>query len=305
MARYNRALLIYNGNAGQKDIEKRLGACIPVLSRDINELILLKTLEPGHAEQLCKTYGERSDLVIILGGDGTVHEVINGLAGLEKRPIIGILPGGTCNDFSRTLNMPQDIQRAAEDLLAGKPVPIDVLEINGHYALNFWGTGLVTETSNNIKESEKQLFGKASYYLSAMRTMRQMEPFRYHINCNGKTLEGEAVMILVANGKFIGTNQLPFRNIHIDDGEANLFIIRNTNMGLIKDILTRDITVMDENDTSGEVLHSLGSEITISTDQRMEADTDGEVYLKTPAVVKVLKHHILAITPDVDESIIL
>jgi diacylglycerol kinase (ATP) len=301
MARYNRGLLIYNGNAGPKDIEKSLGECIPVLSREINELILLKTSEPGHAERFCMEYGETADLVIVLGGDGTVHESINGLARLEKRPILAILPGGTCNDFSRTLNMPQTIRQAAEMIITGIEVPVDVMEINGHYALNFWGTGLVTEASNNIKESEKQWFGKVGYYLSALRTMKQMETFCYQIDCDGEILEGEAVMILVANGRFIGTNQLPFSNIHANDGQANVFIIKNTNLGLIKEILTSDVTAGDD-DASGEVIHCMGSEIRISTDQVMEADTDGEVYLKTPAMVRVLKHHILALIPK-DDSV--
>lgn len=296
MAKYKRAVLIYNGNAGQKDIRKALGECIPILSPAIEELLLLKTEGPGHAQELCSQYGESVELAIILGGDGTVHEGINGLCPLEKRPMLAILPGGTCNDFARTLGIPQDIQKAAEAIISGTRVPIDAMEINGQYALNFLGVGLVTEASNNIKDSEKALLGKVSYYLSAMRTMREMEPFRYTIDCDGERFEGEAVMALAANGRFIGTNQLPFQNIEVDDGKVNVFIIKNTNLALVKEILAKDVT-LDDGDSATELFHCSGEQIEISTSEVMEADTDGEVYLQTPVAISVLKHHLSAIAP--------
>ncbi|WP_192894808.1 diacylglycerol/lipid kinase family protein [Neobacillus notoginsengisoli] len=295
MARFKHAIFIYNANAGQKDISRTLRICVPILSSAIDELLLLKTDRPGHAQLLCSEYGEHTDLVVILGGDGTVHECVNGLASLAKRPAIAILPGGTCNDISRTLNMPQDIRQAAETVVSGKLVPLDAMDINGHCALNFWGVGLVTEVSNNIKDSEKALLGKVSYYLSAIRTMREMEPFSYTVQCDGKLYEGEAVMVLAANGRYIGTNELPFRNIHADDGKANVFIIKNTNLALMKEVFTLDITL--EEDSASEVLHCSGSEIVIQTESKMEADMDGEVYLETPAHIRVLKHHFFAIVP--------
>lgn len=295
MARFKKAIVIYNGNAGQKDITRTLGICVPILSTAIEELVLLKTEGPGHARRICAEYGEQTDLVVILGGDGTVHECINGLASLEKRPAIAVLPGGTCNDISRTLKMPQDLQGAAEAVVSGNLVPLDAMRINGRYALNFWGVGLVTEASNNIKGSEKALLGKVSYYLSAVRTMREMDPFYYTIDCDGETYEGEAVMILAANGHYIGTNELPFHNIRADDGLANVFIVKNTNLALLKEILTTDVTAEEK---ANEILHCSGKDITIKTEETMEADMDGEVYLETPAHIQVLRHHFLAVTPE-------
>jgi len=295
VARYKKAIVIYNGNAGQKDIAKTLGICVPILSTAIEELLILKTEGPGHARRICAEYGEQTDLVVMLGGDGTVHECINGLAPLDKRPAIAVLPGGTCNDVSRTLNMPQDLQGAAETVVSGNLVPLDAMRINGRYALNFWGVGLVTEASNNIKGSEKALLGKVSYYLSAIRSMREMDPFFYEIDCDGEMYEGEAVMILAANGRYIGTNELPFHNIHVDDGQANVFIVKNTNLSLLKEILTTDVTAEEK---ANEILHCSGKDITIQTEEAMEADMDGEVYLETPAHIQVLRHHFLAVTPE-------
>lgn len=299
MKQYQRSMLIYNGNAGQGDLEKTLSACVPTLLAQLPHLLILQTTEKNEAKRLCEQYGAEMDLVIVLGGDGTLHECVNGLASLEKRPVIALLPGGTCNDFSRALGMSQNLKKAAEEILSGEVVPVDVMQVNESFFLNFWGIGLVAETSTNIDDAEKALWGKMSYYLSAIRTIRQMDPFSYSIQCDGERIEGEAVMILVSNGNFIGAKGLPFNGIRYDDGVANLFIIKNTNLTLLKELLLTDVTA-DDDSLANEVLHFSGKELIVETDTAMTADTDGEVYMKTPAIIKAKKHHLRMIKPVVE-----
>ncbi|MCP1156399.1 diacylglycerol/lipid kinase family protein [Bacillus infantis] len=289
---FKKGMLVYNGNAGQKNMEKSLAACVPILSAELDSLVLLPTKREGHARELCREYGSEVDVVFILGGDGTVHECINGLAPLETRPAIGILPGGTCNDFSRTLNIPQNIRDAALSMVAGEMERVDVMQANEDYFLNFWGIGLVAEASENIKATEKNLFGRISYFLSALRTIKEMEPFQASIIIDGKEIEEDAVMILLANGQYIGTNALPFRNLEYNDGLADLFIIKDANLSLMKQALTEDSMEANEN-----ILHYKGKEILVSTDKRMEADMDGEVYSATPCRISVHEGHLQMIKP--------
>ncbi|MCY9389815.1 acylglycerol kinase family protein, partial [Bacillus haynesii] len=72
------------------------------------------TRKKRDAFEFCREIGEDIGQLFILGGDGTVHECINGISRLQTKPDIGILPGGTCNDFSRALRIPQNIEKAAE-----------------------------------------------------------------------------------------------------------------------------------------------------------------------------------------------
>ncbi len=83
MVMYNHALFIYNQTAGQADTEKALAAVLPEISIHVKELHVIQTERVGETTKLCREWGERIDLVIVLGGDGTVHEAINGLAELE------------------------------------------------------------------------------------------------------------------------------------------------------------------------------------------------------------------------------
>ncbi|MCA1041695.1 YegS/Rv2252/BmrU family lipid kinase [Bacillus infantis] len=289
---FRKGMLVYNGNAGQKNIEKSLAACVPILSAELDSLVLLPTKREGHARELCREYGSEVDVVFILGGDGTVHECINGLAPLETRPAIGILPGGTCNDFSRTLNIPQNIRNAALSMVAGEMKPVDVMQANEDYFLNFWGIGLVAEASENIKATEKKLFGRISYFLSTLRTIKEMEPFHASLIVDGTEIEEDAVMILLANGHYIGTNELPFRNLDYNDGLADIFIVKDANLALMKEALTEDSIEDNEN-----ILHYKGKEIQVRADKRMEADMDGEVYSATPCQIRVHQAHVQMIKP--------
>ncbi|GAE06698.1 iron (III) dicitrate transport system [Paenibacillus sp. JCM 10914] len=83
--KFNRALLLYNRNAGQQEIVQQLAAIIPILAGEIKELVLYQTTEPGEGEQVCRDRGERFELILIMGGDGSVHECVNGIVMLELR----------------------------------------------------------------------------------------------------------------------------------------------------------------------------------------------------------------------------
>lgn len=117
------------------------------------------------------------------------------------------LARGTCNDFSRTLNIQQNLQKAAKELVSnGEEEAVDIVQTDSAYFLNFWGIGIVAETSNNIREEEKNVLGKASYVLSAIRTIQNTEPKELVMNIDGKEIREKAVLAIVVNGNYIGGN---------------------------------------------------------------------------------------------------
>jgi diacylglycerol kinase (ATP) len=290
--KWKKGMLIYNTNAGKGKVEKNLANCLPVLATNLERLLVLQTFEPGDALRLCLQFGEDMDVAFILGGDGTVHECINGLSQLKNRPVVGILPAGTCNDFSRTLGIPQNLSKAAETMVSGKVKDIDVAKTGENYFLNFWGIGLITETSNNIDPGEKNFLGKVSYLLSAARTIGNNEPFSFRMVYDNQTLEDEAVMVLVVNGNHIGANRLPFPLISAEDGLLDVIIIKHSNLIVFKEILELKRTFSESLDPESGVMYLQAKSISIETPQKLQADTDGEIYLHTPAEIIVLKSHL-------------
>ncbi|TFD98305.1 diacylglycerol kinase family protein [Jeotgalibacillus sp. R-1-5s-1] len=275
---YQKAMLIYKGSAGEKEIEKLISQTAGVLAASIPALSLYQTQKPGDAERFCRQHGEEVDLVVIMGGDGTVHECVNGLAPLDKRPVIGIIPAGTCNDFARSLNIPLNIKRAAELIVhGGTEKPVDLVESNGRYFSNFWGTGLIAEASQNINDDSKNVFGRISYYVSAIKSLSGQEDFHYQLEVDQKVVEGEAVMLLVMNGKSIGATEFPLASIDLHDGLMDLLILKESGFPLFKEILAAKAMV-DWDTSNSDILHYQCKELTVSLGKSQVIDMDGEHY---------------------------
>ncbi|MFI2857208.1 diacylglycerol/lipid kinase family protein [Paenibacillus sp. JSM ZJ436] len=283
---YNRAMLIYNGKAGQQDWAGLLGSVSAIIAPAVRELLLYQTLKPGDGEQVCRERGEEFDLVFIMGGDGTVHECINGLARLQAPPLIGIIPAGTCNDFARSLNLPPDPLLAAQQLLQGRHRYVDLGVAGDRVFTNFYGIGLITEASDNISSGLKGALGKISYFISTLQTVRSAEPFRYRLEWEGGTLEDEAVMIYVSNGRFLGTQPLPFPNNALEDGKLDVMVIREAGLPLLKELLSRK-NQEDWQPGDESISYFQASSLELSTAHPMKADMDGEKYLDTPATLQV------------------
>ncbi len=284
--RWEKAMLVYNSKAG-KEKAGQLGDVVEALAAEVGELTLVQTVEPGDGEKICRERGGDHDLLLLLGGDGTVHECINGAAAAERAPDIAVLPGGTCNDFARTLHLPLQVGRAAEEVLAGRLKDTDLGRVNGRVFTNFVGIGLITDTSENIDADQKEKMGKLSYFLSTLRTLRQAEPFAFRLKHDAGTINSEAVMILVANGRSLGTAKLPFSGEGVQDGLLDVLIVREAGLSLAWQVINGgDLT--DYRASGGVIEYLQTTSLRVETDEPKRIDSDGEVYLETPADISVM-----------------
>ncbi|WP_246569614.1 diacylglycerol/lipid kinase family protein [Lentibacillus saliphilus] len=290
MYQYETALLIYNGNAGHADTEQKLAQTLPILSLAIKALTIIQTETIEDLNEICVEWAAKVELFIILGGDGTVHACVNALAALQTRPTLAILPGGTSNDFSRTLGIPQQLRAAAEAIRDGEEIAVDAGKADSHYFLNFWGIGLVTDTSQNVDPEQKQSLGVLSYMMSTLKTLGSAEPFLYKMTIEGKTYEGEAVLVFVLNGRFIGTRELPMSTLSARDGKLNVLIVKRSNLASFRELMAMKNPATND-DTFEEVEHYHATALTITTSPKKEVDMDGELYQTTPSDISILPHH--------------
>lgn len=285
---YKRALILYNDQAGQNEAVKNLEIIINIFAPKIPEIILRRTEKKGDGERICREEGESVDLVCILGGDGTVHECINGLAELERPPHAAVLPGGTCNDFLRSLGVPQNMKQAVQAVFSGKVEAVDVVKVNERWFTNFLGIGLITETSENINDNLKEVFGKISYFISALQTMNTIEPFPFKLTADNHVIEDEGVMILVANGRFIGTSELPVSSISLQDGMLDVFILKQAGIPLVRSVLqTKGLSEWNPDPAEFEYIRTSG--LSLETSAPAKIDMDGEIYMETPVRIELAK----------------
>lgn len=284
---YDKALLIYNDNAGQGEVEKIFEVILPILSKEINNLMLSKTKKEGDAELIAKQFGESYDIIISLGGDGTLHEIINGIAELELPPIIGILPAGTLNDFARSLNIPLDLSVAANNILKGKTQLINIGKVNNRYFTNFVGVGLITDIAENINSNVKDMMGRISYYTSTIKSIGEKEDFEFVLKTENEKITDTAGMIIVLNGYYAGSTLVPVKNVNLQDDLFDIFIVYDAGFSLLMKYLIQKENFKDRV-SNDEIIHLQAKEIIIETNDKMRIDTDGEIYLNTPINIEVL-----------------
>ncbi|MFS0562517.1 YegS/Rv2252/BmrU family lipid kinase [Terribacillus sp. 179-K 1B1 HS] len=291
MQTFKRAVYLVNGNMDNDEIERELGQTLPKLAASIKQLQVIQTEDLEELVSCSREVAEDIDLLIIHGGDGTIHQVINSIAPLPKRPTVAIIPGGTCNDFSRMLGLPQNLRKAAAAITGGKTASIDIGQYGDSYFLNFWGVGLIADASNNIDENQKDRLGVISYFISTLRTVNQAEPFLYELEIDGQKKDGEAVMILVMNGRFIGTREFAGSDIRPDDGKLHVIFVKNSNLTSFKEILQIKQDKTDLSDLT-EVGILDAEKIRFLSPAGKPIDMDGEVYKDTPGEVKILPGHL-------------
>ena len=185
------------------------------------------TQYPGHATELAATAAAQGiDTVIVIGGDGTVNEVINGLltSGRNDVPGIGIIPAGSSNDFAKSLGIPQHLQEACEAIVRGRVREVDVGQAGPHYFCSASCLGYFAEVAAKSLEMKK-LRGSLRYVIPALGVIRNMtEGWEMTVQADGKVFHGTYAVLLVANApRFGGLTMLP--GAQPDDGLLDCLLV--------------------------------------------------------------------------------
>ncbi|SFS65882.1 diacylglycerol/lipid kinase family protein [Marininema halotolerans] len=297
-----RVALILNPSAGQGQLIELLDTILAQLQEHFEQVSLYKTTQPGDGAKKVAEIAQDVDVIIAAGGDGTVHELVNAVCALDKRPTFAILPGGTCNDFCRAIGISQDPLVALEQILRKKSLQVDVGHSSqGRYFLNFWGIGLITQVSENISNEQKERLGRLAYYFSAAQNI--LDPTPFHLKATiGQTIqfEGNATMIIIGNGSFIGGVQGFFPHSRINDHRLDVLIVKENSLASIWSMLLSNWKNDWPESEHLQYFHTDKLSITTSPDQSI--DCDGEKEGTTPVDIQVLPHHLTVLVGDMEEE---
>lgn len=289
---YEHGVLFYHQHSGLNKIHEGLGEVTVALTQLCKRFTIQLSENEGDIEKYCQRIQDQNncediDVLFILGGDGTVNELINGVLKYDLNLPVGIIPGGTFNDFAKTLNLSTKAGPASQDLLLASPQKYDVMKVEDQYVLNFAGIGLMVQNAENVQGKSKDLFGKLSYITSTLKTLSNPKPFNYTLDIDGQTYTGETSMLLFANGRFIGGGKIPLMEMSPSDGELNTFIFNNYSMSILKDIFSlRDSMMWSE--ISDNIEHIPSRHIHVQTEPSMRVDIDGEIALDTPVDIEII-----------------
>ncbi|WP_456113869.1 diacylglycerol/lipid kinase family protein [Streptococcus sp.] len=230
---------------------------------------------------------ERYESILVFGGDGTVNEVISGIAERDYIPKLGIIPGGTGNLITKLLEINQDIDGAIEDLDFNLTDKIDIGKANGHYFGYIFSIGSLPEAIHNVEIEDKTKFGILAYAVNTMKSVMTDQVFNIKVETENGNYLGEASHVLVLLTNYFADKKIFEEN---KDGYANILILKDASifskLSLIPDLLKGDL-VENEN-----IEYIKARTIKISSDIELESDVDGDKSDNLPVDIKVLGQHI-------------
>ena len=230
---------------------------------------------------------ERYDAVLVFGGDGTVNEVISGIAEKDYIPKLAIIPGGTGNLITKLLEINQDIDGAIDELDFNSTNKIDIGKSNGHYFGYIFSIGSLPEAIHNVGIEDKTKFGMLAYAINTMKSVVTDQAFNITVETENGNYIGPASHVLV-----LLTNYFADKKIFDEDkdGYANILILKDasilTKLSVIPDLLKGDVVVNDN------IEYMKARHIKISSDSELETDVDGDKSDDLPVEIKVLGQHI-------------
>lgn len=293
-----KAMVIINPTSGgeqalnyKEKIENKAKKYFEIVETRITE----KALDATHfAEEAAK---EKYEAVIVFGGDGTVNEVISGIAEKEYIPKLGIIPGGTGNLITKLVQIDQDIDKAIESLDFNLTNKIDIGKANEHYFGYIFSVGSLPEAIHNVEIEDKTKFGMFAYAINTVKSVIRDEVFNIKVETENGNYEGEASQVLVLLSNYFSDKKIFDEN---KVGYANILILKDASifskLSLIPDLLKGDVV---ENDS---IEYIKAKTIKISSDIEIESDIDGDQSDDLPVEIKVLGNHIEIYSYPIEEE---
>ncbi len=255
----------------------------------------------GHACAIARERGADYDLVVAAGGDGTVHEVLNGLMALDPsvRPALGVLPTGSGNDTRRTLGIPTDLTQAALVLATGERRRFDVGLCNGSYFNNSFAAGLDAKvTAKAVEYKVTKNRSGLWLYLSALLHVlfSELDSFRMRIAFDGRPAQDhDTLIIAVTQGPTYGGGFLITPDAVADDGLFDVCMIDP--LSLPEALVRLPAVVLGKHTRMKPVHMSRCASLIIESDGPVPAQIDGEVLLENRYEISMLPGAIECVVP--------
>ena len=238
------------------------------------------------------------DLVVAVGGDGTVLQVATAMAGSTVP--LAIVPTGTGNLLAGNLDIPSDMAAAIHTAIAGRALTIDVGQVRiGHKRRAFTvacGVGFDADVMERTDSEEKGRWGKLAYLANALRESGNIGNVMHKITLDGKCTMTEAAQVLVANQGRIGPG-LEARGVSATDGLLDVYIVRAS--GPLPALVAgwEALRTTESEKETGRVLRTQARTVEIETEPRRRVEIDGSAMGWTPLKASILPLSLTVMVP--------
>lgn len=278
-----RALVVYNNYSGRSNIPKKLEYICATLKTKYDIVECFKSTHPHSITEHIVSCGFFYDLILVVGGDGSVHEVINGIMRLRNRPTLAYIPAGTCNDAATTLGLRKNLKRTMRKILECKTSKIDVFKINEDYFIYGLAAGCLTEISYDASHKIKKNIGKFAYYIQGLKSYKDTKTINICIDTDQKKVKGDFSLFLALNTRYLAGFKIHRkRRIYLDDGNLRITLIKKTSK--LMNIIDFGMFLLLGEVYKHNIIHFDASAFEVTSDMPVAYNTDGEHFAKTTEV---------------------
>ncbi len=290
-------LIICNPDAGSVD---DAAALLDRLSR-VDSAIVKRTSAPGEATMLAhEAVHDGYDMVVAAGGDGTLNEVINGIAEHTEKIKVGLVPLGTGNDFARMLALPDSIDGCIDVLNAGCVRQIDLVRVTSdqiRYFVNVSAGGFSGTVGEKLTAEIKKSWGPLAYLRCAAEALPELRAYRTQIVFDDTSvLELDLYNAIIANGRYVAGGTPVAPEAAIDDGLLDVVLVPEAPAGNIAVVVAQ--IMLGKHLASETIVFRRAAKVSIHSTPGMWFNVDGELVGNDPAVFEVIPRALQFVVPN-------
>jgi len=289
-------VFIINPVAGKGRGLKLIPLINSIFKDNKDEYVIEVTNKPGHAELLAASYARMGSCRIYsVGGDGTLNEVMNGMAGTDCE--LAIIPCGTGNDFIRSIVDKWSLEDILVKTINGSPKTLDFARVNSRYFINIASVGFDAEVVFNTQKFKNipGVSGSLAYILGIIYTVFNYFGDNLRISIDGKKIEKKLLLATVANGRFYGGGMQPAPQADMCDGLLDISLIIPLNILKILAFFPR--MIKGTHVSMKEVSLFTGRKVEIESDRNISINADGEIFKGKKVTFEIQKAGISVVIP--------
>lgn len=269
-------LFIFNPVAGKNKINSYLSGIISAFCEKNYDVHIYASKAKNDMYNYFRKYNQDYELIIVSGGDGSLNEIVNAYMKSNYKPVIGYIPAGTTNDFSKNLDLPADMSECAKRIINGNIMTCDLGLFNRHSYFTYVAAfGSISEISYSTPQASKNILGQNAYVVEGLKQLVNLKKFHLKIEYDGGIIEDDFCHGMVSNSKSIGGIKFYKEyELSLSDGKFECLFIKYPNNPIdMQQIVTSIATVSFNN---SHFYQFQTSKLKITSEEKVNWTLDGE-----------------------------
>ena len=280
-------MLFYNPVSGHAAFKNKLDWIVEAFQRRGILVVFYRTRREGNEAFIPFVREVNPDGLLVAGGDGTVHEIVNLMMKGSLDLPLGIIGSGTSNDFATYLGVNTDLEAYLDTIASGRTRRVDLGLMDGTYFINVASGGAMACIAHEVNARIKNSLGEMAYYLKGIGELPKFRYFPLKIEADGAHYELETFLFVIINSPVVGSMKNVANGVAVDDGKLDLLSIGKCSIPKLMSI-TADLIAGKPVSEREDVLHVQAKHFHIESGIPVESDIDGECGPMLPLTIETV-----------------